>query len=144
MAAIQFPANPQPAQAFTLPDGRRWVYVEKAWRLVSSIQSGMPLNLNLDRYDLAVGRTLTTDLDEKQVVAYDNTTTGTKQVILNDAPAGRAMTVILEITGNVGTVTLPANVVFAQGVDNSLGATKTIFVLFWNGSGFTVTSNIKV
>lgn len=144
MAAIQFPANPQPAQAFVLPDGRRWVYVENAWRLVSSIQTGMPLNLNLNRYDLAVGRTLTTDLDEKQVVAYVNTAPGEKQVILNDAPAGRAMTVILEITGNVGTITLPANVAFAQGVDNSLGATKTIFVLFWNGSGFTVTSNIKV
>lgn len=142
---IKFPESPSEGDVFTLPDGRRWIYNSDAWRLKTSIAAGDPYNLNLDRYDLKIAAPgLLLDMSDAQVMVVDNSTEDVKNVEITTPPEGRAMTCVLEIIGNAGTIVLPENFTFAEGVDTSLGNTKTMFILFWNGSSFTVATNIKI
>lgn len=142
---IKFPETPSEGDVFTLPDGRRWIYNFGAWRLKTSIAAGNPYNLNLDRYDLKITASgLLLDMSDAQVMTVDNSTADVKNVEFTAPPEGRAMTGVLEIVGSAGTIVLPENFTFAEGVDTSLGNTKTMFILFWNGTSFTVATNIKI
>lgn len=143
MAAIVFPLNPVEDQVHQ-EDGRTWVYKNGAWRLISAVTGSNPPSLVLQRYDLAVKATTgSSDLAEAQVFTLANSVAGAKAVSFTNMPAGRAMTVVIEVTGNAGAVSMPVGTDFAVGVDTSLSATRTLLILFWNGTKFMVTANIK-
>lgn len=143
MAAILFPTNPTEDQLFQSTDGARWIFKNGAWRSYSSVNGLEPVDLTLPRYDLAVAPIGSGgNLNNQQVFTVDNSVAGVKTMSFTNMPAGKAMTVVLVVTGNVGTIAIPG-ITFAEGVENTVGPNKTIFVLFWDGSAFTVTSCVK-
>lgn len=143
MAVLNFPANPSEDQLYQATDGSRWIYKGGAWRSYSNVNGLEPVDLTLPRYDLAVAPMgASGNLNQEQVFTVDNTVAGVKTMAFSNMPAGKAMTVVLVVNGNVGTIAIPG-ITFATGVDNTVGTNKTIFVLFWDGAAFTVTSNIK-
>lgn len=143
MAALQFPANPSEDQLFQAANGSRWIYKGGAWRTYGNVNGMEPVDLTLPRYDLAISPIgAGGNLDQRQVFTVDNSTAGVKTMSFTNMPAGKAMTVVLVVTGNVGTVAIPG-ITFADGIDNTVGPNKTLFVLFWDGAAFTVTSNVK-
>jgi len=144
MAVLNFPTNPTENQIYSVGDGRDWIYIGGVWQLKTTVFGIAPISLVLDRYDLAFQTTTGAgNLNVAQVFKIDNSTSSVKTVSFTNAPATRAMTVVLEITGSVGTVNLPAGVVYAQNVDSTLSTVKTMFIMFWNGTEMKVTTNIK-
>lgn len=145
MAQIQFPPTPVEDELHDTGDGRVWVWKQGAWRLYSSVNGMDPVSLKLQVYDLAVDTLVggAGNLDNAQVFRLDNTTTGGKSVNLTGMPANRAMTVVLVVKGNAGALSMPAGTVYAVGITGAMSPTETIFVLFWDGLGFTVTANIR-
>lgn len=140
MAAIVFPLNPTEDQIYTDGD-LSWIFKADAWRLLTGAK---PPVLVLARYDLAIKPTTgASDLNDSQVFTVDNSTATAKAITFQNAPAGRAMTVVVDVAGSVGAVTFPVTVEFAAGVDTSLSTTRTLLILFWDGSKFIMTANIK-
>lgn len=91
-----------------------------------------------DRYDLSVMVTTSVlDFAANQVFKVDNTTSSVKSLVVQNAPAGRAMTVPVIITGKAGTVNFPAGVNWDQGKVPTLSDTKTTIVFFWDGTALT-------
>lgn len=141
MAAIAFPTNPTENQPYE-ENGRLWLYQSGKWVLAGTEQGNITLALN--RYDLALRNTTSAaNLNDAQVFKIANAGATSKTLSFSNVPAGRAMTVVLVVRGNAGSILMPAGVEYATGIDNTLGTTRTIFVLFWDGEVFTVTSNVK-
>ena len=93
--------------------------------------------IKFDRYDIATGTsTGVCDLSKNQVFTIANTTTGAKAVSFTNAPAGRALAVLIKITVNTGSITWPAGIVWNQDTAPELGATATLVVLYWDGAAF--------
>lgn len=141
MTTLNFPANPTEGQIFQSEvDNRKWKFTDGAWRLfgINSIESA----LRLERYDLAIADSTdgSGDLETAQVFKIDNTTATAKTVSFTNPPAGRAMTVIVEVTGNAGAINMDAGVTVAKDLDTSLSPTQTVFVFFWNGESFKLMS----
>lgn len=144
MAVLNFPSNPVEDQGYDSGDGRIWVYKDGAWRQKSSVTGMEGISLILNRYDLEIKATTgAANLNDAQVFTIDNSSNSVKNVTFSNLPAGRAMTVIIEVVGKVGVVNLPAGITYATGVDSTLANTRTMFVLFWNGQAIRVTNNIK-
>lgn len=99
---------------------------------------GLADAVKFDRYDTKVMTTTgAMDLNVAQVYKIDNTTAGTKTVTIANAPAGRALNLIVKIAGKVGTVQWPAgSITWDASKAPELGAASTIVVLFWDGSEF--------
>lgn len=143
MAVLDFPTNPTEDQLYQTAEGKRWIYKNGGWVSYGTVNGMEPVDLTLPRYDLAVAPIgAGGDLTKEQVFTVNNTTSGVKNITFTGMPSGRAMTVVVVVTGNTGTIAIPG-LTFATGVDNTVGANKTTFVLFWDGAAFTVTSNIK-
>lgn len=146
--ALNFPLNPVEGQLYPDPaiaGTPQWVYKAGGWNMVSTAGSGTPINVALDVYSLAVatGANGAVDLTKEQVKRITNNTNTAKAITFTNAPAGRAMTVALMVVGNAGTVTMPSGTRFASGVDTTLATTRTLFILFWDGTDWLVTANIK-
>lgn len=111
--------------------------------LVEVVQGGNSRKMSVaeltkvDRYDLAaVAATSECDLATSQVFAIDNTVAGAKTLSFVNAPEGRALTAVVKITGNTGSVNWPGNIAWNQGTAPEMGATSTTVILFWDGASF--------
>ena len=92
---------------------------------------------NFDRYDILVNTTNgAIDANTTQVIKVDNTTASAKTVTVSNAPAGRAMTFVIKVTGKAGTIAYGNTVTWSGGTAPVLGTTQTLVVLFWDGSSF--------
>lgn len=104
------------------------------------------VNTDFTTYTLGVGTsTGSMDLKTAQVFTIANSTTGVRSMALTNLPAaGRAMTCVVRVVGNTGTVALPSGAKVADGADTTLGTTSTIFVMLVVGSEVTVTTNLRI
>lgn len=104
------------------------------------------VNTSFGRYDLTAGTTTgAIDLAVGQVYKVVNNTAATNHPItFTNIPANKAMTAVVTIEGNAGTVSFPS-VKLADGVDiTTLGTTRTICVIFFADGAQTLTSAIRV
>ena len=98
----------------------------------------------VDKYDLKVTTTTgAADVNASQVFKIDNTTASAKTVTVTNAPAGRAMTIVVKIKGATGTIAYGNTVVWDGGAQPALGTTFTLITLFWDGTEFTGSAGQK-
>lgn len=138
---LDFPASPSEGTVYTSAvDGRTWEFKSGAWRLIGS--TSVMDALRLERYDLAIKDSTdgSGDLSEAQVFKVVNDTNTVKTISFTGAPAGRAMTVIVEVIGNAGAVNVDGAIAVAKDLDTSLATTQTVFVFFYNGQAFKLMS----
>lgn len=83
------------------------------------------------------------DLSQTQIYKVDLTAAGQKTISFTNAPA-KAMTIVIEAVGNVGTIVFPAGTVNVTGVSNSLGTVKTLFILFWDTEKYYIINVAKI
>lgn len=97
--------------------------------------SGVEFSGSLQRYDLDVtAATATLDLNASQVFRVD--ATQPRQLVISNPPAaGRAMSVVVHVTGKAG-ITWPAGVLWNNNQTPVLGSTWTTVVLIWIGDGW--------
>lgn len=143
MSAIVFPLNPTEDQQFTDGNGHLWIFKSGSWVSKSTGLGFGPINLRLETYNLAIKTTNGGNLNESQVFKITNSTSTAKALAFTNTPANRAMTVVVQLIGSAGAVSLPAGSVQAQGVDLTLSTKETFLILFWDGAKFTLTANIK-
>jgi len=94
-------------------------------------------NTSFPRYDLSSASTTSTlDLATRQVFTVDATTTARTLTFANVPGAGKAMTVVVKISGS-NAITWPAGINWHGGTAPELGATFTNVVLFWDGVQWT-------
>lgn len=146
--ALVFPDNPIQGQLYpeTVTQGQpQWVFND-GWNLISTAGKGTPVNIVLNVYSLAVsyGNTGALDLKVAQTKVIANNTNTAKNLVFTNPPSARSMTVVIEVVGNAGTIAFPPGARLAAGVDASLSAVRTFFVLFWNGTNWNVMSNTKM
>ena len=136
MTTSFFPANPVEDQVYLKEDTKvAFIFKNNAWRRNGGEFS--PVALKLNSYDLlTLASTGPMDLSAAQVFKVDNTATGTINVDFQNIPAERAMTVVVEVTGNVGTLVFPGSVTFATGAPELKEGVNNL-VFFKNGSNFT-------
>ena len=86
-----------------------------------------------DRYDLKIASTTgVLDLSAQQIFTVNATSNRTIS-FLNTPPAGRSMTVVIELQGSGGSITWPT-ITWNGGTAPTLGATSTVVVLLWTGT----------
>lgn len=97
--------------------------------------SGVEYSSSLRRYDLDVtATTATLDLSLSQVFKVD--ASQPRQLVISNPPAaGRAMSVVLHVTGKAD-VTWPAGVLWNNNQVPVLGSTWTTVILIWIGDGW--------
>lgn len=97
--------------------------------------SGVEYSGSLRRYDLDVtATTATLDLSLGQVFKVD--ASQPRQLVISNPPAaGRAMSVVLHVTGKAD-VTWPAGVLWNNNQAPALGNTWTTVILIWIGDGW--------
>ena len=96
-----------------------------------------PLSL-FDTYSLRVDTSSgVIDANIAQVVRIDNSTATTKTINVSNAPTGRAMTFVIKIIGNAGSLSFTNTIGWDGGAQPSLGATFSVITLFWDGYTFT-------
>lgn len=83
------------------------------------------------------------DLSQTQVYKVDLTAAGQKTISFTNAPA-KAMTIVIEALGNTGTIIFPVGTVNVTGVSNTLGAVKTLFILFWDNEKYYIVNVAKI
>lgn len=100
--------------------------------------------VDFSRYDLPVAVTTgELDLSKNQVFQINLSTAGIRNITFANAPS-RAMVVILETIGNVGSIQFPATLKNTEGSDQTIGASKSIITLFWDGSTMFFMSNGQI
>lgn len=94
-------------------------------------------DMALPRYDLDVDYTnAVLDLGKYQIFRVSINTNPTL-TFANAPGAGRAMTVVVTLYGNNGTVTWPSGIAWSGGHAPELLATRTTVTLMWNGLDWT-------
>lgn len=103
------------------------------------------VNTSFSKYDLGVATTTgELNLAANQVFTLVNNTNTGKTLSITNAPANRAMTVVVKVAGSSGSVGFPAGAKLADGVDATLGTVSTIFVMLVIGTDVTVTTNLRI
>ena len=137
MPAIKFQPPFIEGQGQILANGAKTVYRNGAWRLVPYAMTGPTVTLALDRYDLAVETTTgVLDLSEAQSYKLVNSDAGAKTISFVNVPVDRAISVVLQIQGNAGTVSFPGGLVWPEG-NPTLVNGANLFVIYYNGATFT-------
>lgn len=108
--------------------------------------SNTPTAVDINRYDLPIAATTgVMDLSVNQVYKVDLTTAGARTMSFTNAPANtKAMVIVIETVGNLGTIILPGVVTAASGVETTPGAIRSVFTIFFDGTNYTLVSNSKV
>lgn len=97
----------------------------------------------LDRYDLAVTEsTGAMDVSVSQVFTVDGT--ASKTMSFANLPAGRAMTIVIVFSGSGAGLTWPSDLAWSNGTAPSLGATRTVVTVLWDGTNLTGTTSLTV
>lgn len=96
------------------------------------------------RYDLPVAVTTgNLDLSQNQVFKIDLTTAGVRTINFVNPP-DRAMVVVIETIGSVGTLQFPPSMKITEDSDQTVGESRSIITLFWDGSAMYFMSNGRV
>lgn len=141
MCRIEFPVSPSEETLVNLPNNAVRVFQGGAYRMVKHTVTGPAVQLKFDRYDLAVATTTgVLDVAVAQTFKLANNTNSIKNVSVVNAPANRSMAIVLQITGNVGTVIFPETFDFGDETPDFTKA-DTSFTIYWNGSTYSVTQN---
>lgn len=132
----------------TTPQARTssgWVNVPV---LEAPTDSGYYLRVNsawkkLDRYDLLVtSSTGAMDVNVSQVFKVDGT--ANKTMSFTNLPANRAMTIVIVFTGSGASLTWPGNLAWSNGTAVTLGTTRTVVTILWDGTNLTGTTSLTV
>lgn len=100
--------------------------------------------VDFSRYDLPMAVTTgELDLSKNQVFQIDLTTAGVRNITFTNAPS-QSMVVVLQTIGNVGSIQFPATIKITEGSDQTVGASKSIITLFWDGSTMFYMSNGQI
>ena len=92
--------------------------------------------VTFDTYDLAlVTATDTFDLKTSQVFSVDNTIDRTL-TFLNEPEPTRAMTMIVILNGDAGSIVWPANVSWSEDTAPEPAPIVTVIALLWTGTGW--------
>ena len=111
--------------------------------IIEIIQGGLPKKTTIDDItkkdvqDVLSGTGTSMVAGERQVTVIDNSTSTAKTVTITGAPDGRAMTFVIVVNGGAGAFTWPAGVVWDKNTHPKLGTTRTLVVIFWDGTNFT-------
>lgn len=111
--------------------------------IIEIIQGGLPKKTTIDDItkkdvqDVLSGTGTSMVAGERQVTVIDNSTSTAKTVTITGAPDGRAMTFVIVVNGGAGAFTWPAGVVWDKNTQPKLGTTRTLVVIFWDGTNFT-------
>lgn len=113
--------------------------------IIEIVQDGLPkrttigdiVKIKKDVQDVLTGTGNALAGDTRQVTVIDNSASTAKTVTITGAPAGRAMTFVIVVNGGAGAFTWPAGVVWDKNTQPKLGTTRTIVVIFWDGTNFT-------
>lgn len=97
--------------------------VDKTWKRV-------------DKYNVATGATTgAMDLDLQQSFIVDATSARTMSV--SNVPVDRAMTLVIVFEGTGGVITWFSGITWNNDTPPELGTTRTVVVLFWDGTNWT-------
>ena len=111
-------------------DSGYYVRVNSAWK-------------KLDRYDLLVTSTTgAMDVSVSQVFKVDGT--ANKTMSFTNLPANRAMTIVIVFTGSGASLTWPGNLAWSNGTSVTLGTTRTVVTILWDGTNLTGTTSLTV
>ncbi len=111
-------------------DSGYYVRVNSAWK-------------KLDRYDLLVTSTTgAMDVNVSQVFKVDGT--ANKTMSFTNLPADRAMTIVIVFTGSGASLTWPGNLAWSNGTSVTLGTTRTVVTILWDGTNLTGTTSLTV
>lgn len=102
-----------------------------------SKQVDLHVALHRDIYDLMTGTGPALDGNARQVTVIDNSAATQKNITIANPPANRAMTFIFVINGSAGTMNWPAGVTWDKSTQPKLGTTRTVVVIFWDGTNYT-------
>lgn len=109
-------------------DGKNYVRRNGQWVVV-------------DRYDLAmISSTGEVDAAVGNRFVMENGAAGTRALSFKNLPANRAMTLVVFVRGNTGTITWPAEVKWINTLAPELGTNVSIVIIFWDGVRFLGTS----
>lgn len=97
----------------------------------------------LDRYDLLVTES-TGAIDASVGNCFTVDGTANKTITVTGLPAGRAMTLVIKFVGNGASLTWPGTLAWSNGTAPTLGATRTVVTLYWDGSDLTGTQALTV
>ncbi len=96
-----------------------------------------------NKYNLAIETsTGVLDLSSAQVFRIDNSATTAKTISFTNAPADRAMTVVVRIIGSKGVITWPADITWNDNLPPVLGTTLTTVCLLWDGLSWSGAQSI--
>lgn len=141
MSRIEFPTAPSEDTLVNLPNNAMRVFQNGAFRSVKHTVTGPAIQLKFDRYDLAVASTTgELDIAVAQTFKLDNTTDSIKNITVVNAPVDRSMVIVLQITGNVGTVIFPEAFDFGDEVPDFTN-TDISFTIYWNGTTYSISQN---
>lgn len=98
---------------------------------------GKALGVTLDRYDVKLQALAANNIDLSVAQVFTFTMTASRTLTFSNEPASnRAMTLVLIISGNTGSITWPGNVTWNASTAPVLGATNTVVTLVWKGNGW--------
>ncbi|AXN57744.1 tail fiber protein [Acinetobacter phage ABPH49] len=109
-------------------DGKRKVRLDGAWVDETQAQKVAVVNTTTPVIDLS-----------RQTVAFtlDNTGSAAKDVTFTNVPTSEYMLPLtIVIKGKAGAITWPANVKWSGGSQPTLGDSKTVIVMLWDGTEF--------
>jgi hypothetical protein len=130
-------------------DGKKYVRVFGAW-VELPVSSDAPIDdayyvrqngewKAFNRYTLKVAATTDAlDLNEQQTFTVNASSAGTINLSFVNVPgAGRSMVVVVSVTGSTATINWPAGVNWDGGTGPVLGTTKTVVIMYWDGTSWT-------
>ena len=102
--------------------------------------------IDFSRYDLPTATsTGAMDLAQNQVFKINASSAGTINLTFSNPPAStRSMVIVIEVTGNTATVSIPGTVTVVDGVDTTLGTVQTIITLFFDGSKYFLINSARI
>lgn len=111
-------------------DSGYYVRVNSAWK-------------KLDRYDLLVtSSTGAMDVNVSQVFKVDGT--ANKTMSFTNLPPNRAMTIVIVFSGSGASLTWPGTLAWSNGTAVTLGTTRTVVTILWDGTNLTGTTSLTV
>ena len=143
MTNILLPQNPNEDDLVSIPDGRKFIRKNGAWRQKTGVvayqtPSGPGAQPGIfDRYDLK-NKVTTGELDlaVSQVFFLDNRDgSQTTNLYFSNAPTDRSMVVVLDIKGMAGTVNFPGGVTW-NTTPPTLTSGRVTAIFYWNGESY--------
>jgi hypothetical protein len=99
--------------------------------------------VRLDHYDLKVIAS-TGELDMSLGNSFEIDASANRSITFKNAPAGRSQMLVVTFKGNAGTIGWPTSVAWSDGTTPTYAATRTVIVVYWDGTNYTATDSMHV